>query len=237
MTAYPEWLPGTNWLYGYYSFKYGGSLQIGANPVTDCDVGHAEKTLAEIVGVINAIPLPGGWLCAVSDASLGRLRLYGGAETLTATDRLLAAMGYDMECGEVQAASTSHVARCVSPLAIPVQDLSFEKVEAARDRPFKFDSFRRGHGDPYGRADIYRFTAILDAPAVKALRVGYCMGGRLMVSPYTLSQHIAGTVQAWAPGDTGYFDGQLLGIESGAWLDPTTRQFYRLSFLLAVAVA
>lgn len=236
VSAYPTWLPGVNWLYGYYNYAYGGSLRIGSNPVT-IRSAYAMMTLTQMIADLNASPLPGGWLVGVANASLGTLRIYGGSpETLTAVDRLLFALGFDLDCGETQAAATEFVSRCPSPLAIALQHCEMQKVDRVKERSFKLATFRRGHGDPYGKGDIWRFNVLLDAPAMRALKVGYGMGGRVMVSPYTLSEHISGFAQAWSPGDTGYIDGQLIGFESGDWEEPTVRQFYRASFLVAKGV-
>lgn len=239
MSAYPTWLPGVNWIYPQsYRYPYGSHLTLDA---TQSTLNAGKHSLAEMITALDddlVFRHSPDWHCAVDSAALGTVKLYGSvAKTLTADDRLLAAMGFDLECGETLPAATEFVSRVVSPLAIPLQDCVTEKVDREKERTFKLDSFRRGHGDPYGKADIWRFRVMLDAPAVKAVKVGYCEGAQVYVSPYTLSQHIAGTVVAWTPGGTGYIAGQCLGFEAGAWVDPTTRQFYRTSFLVATAVA
>lgn len=239
MSAYSTWLPGTNWLYGTYSGRYGRQFQVGST-ADNLDVGGTMQLAALIGHLDNALVANHApdWRCGVADAALGTIRIYGSpaAQTLTAVDRLLFALGYDTDCGEVLPAATEFVTRCPSPLAIPLQSCEAVKVDRELERQFKLDSFRRGHGDPYGKTDIWRFSVVLDSPALRALKAGYCQGGRVMVSPFNLSQHIALTATAWAPGAPGYIEGQMLGFEAGAWLDPTTRQFYRSQFLVATAV-
>lgn len=238
MTAYPTWLPGVAWIYPTYAYAYGSELAVGSTTVVLSSLYH--DSIVDLITDLDArlvSALAPDWRIAVHDATLGTLRIYGSTPaTLTARDRLLFALGYDLECGETLAAATEHFSRMPSPLAVPLQECVPERVDREREKAFRFASFRRGFGDSYGAADIWRFSAVLDAPALRAWKAGYAQGGRVMVSPYNIAQHQSGLAQAWTPDELGYIEGQLIGIESGDWIDPKVRQFYRCTFLVATAV-
>lgn len=232
MTTYPTWLPAQNWLYGVYAPSFSYQFLVGS---TLCYLGSG-GTLDEIITTLDArlaFDHTPDWHCEVVDATRGQIQLRGGnPSTLTAVDRLLAVLGFDMECGETLPSQVQFLSRVPSPLAIPLISCEGQKVDLKRDAPLKIDTFRRGHGSPFGRSEIWRFKCRVDAPAYKSLQAGFCMA-RVRVSPFNLSQHIAGSAVPRTATQLGYIDGQVLGLEAGAWVDPSTRQFFDFTLVVA----
>ncbi len=233
-TTYPEWMPGVAWLYARYSSRYGGRYNInGADGI--CSAGGF-KWPWEIPPLVSP---SGGWaLNCLSD----RFEWIGGASasTLGANDRFLAALGFDAEPGEVLPSALSHQSRVPPPIAVPVQDCRPSRVNRDAERAFALDGFRRGHGQTFGAVDVWRFDLSLDASALRSLKVGYVQSGRVMVSPYTMSQHNDGDDVPWYPPPDpdgaigGWIEGQVLGFEPGEW--DRNRILYRCSMLLATEV-
>lgn len=227
--AYPDWLPGVAWIHARYNARYGSRFSIGADVVTWTTGGFAWPW--QWFGCLTG--LPPDW--ALDFDADGRMQMTGVSEaSITATDRLLAAFGYDTVPGEVLPSAMSHPSVCPSPLSIPLQNCDPpERVDREAERQFVLDTFSRGHGDVYGGSDVWRFrNIVLDRPALRALRVGY-VTGRIMVSPWSAYGHYDGVAEAWVPGAAGFLEGQFLGFEAGGWDDPTTRLFWRCSLLLA----
>ena len=236
MTAYPSWLPGVAYLHARWSFQYGGRYRIGDTDEVAADSGWFWPWELQD----HVVPTTPSWV--FNGQYDGRFQIAGtGAQTLTATDRWLHALGFDPDPGEVLPASEDHWSRCPAPISVPLQSCEPERVDLESERALKLGAVHRGHGRIYGRAHVWRFNIVLDGPALRALRVGYVTTGRVCVSPWDVPAHYNGDAVAWEPppdpdGLRGYIEGQVLGLEPGEWIDPSVRQFYRCSLLLATAV-
>lgn len=240
MTAYPTWLPGVAYLHAKWHFYYGKDYAIGDTPqVASWDTGTWWWPW-ELQDTVDA-PTVTDWVFNVIGE--GQFQFTGPTpQTLTATDRWLHALGFDAEPGEVLPASDDHRSRCPSPLCVPLQSCEPERVDIESERALKLGRVQRGHGRIYGGAEVWRFHLVLDPPALRALRVGYATTGRVCVSPWDAAEHYNGDAVPWDPPPTpdglkGYIEGQVIGLEEGgSWIDPTVRNFYRCSLLIATAL-
>lgn len=236
MSTYPAWMNGVAWLYARYSSRYG--LRYELNGVSGVYSAGGYKWPWEIIDLIT--PSDPNWhLTYTWDGFRFAAIDATTPATLGAPDRFLAALGYDTEPGEVLPSSVSHDSRVPPLLAVPVQDCRPSRVNREAERAFVLDGFRRGHGQTFGAVDVWRFDLSLDAPALRSLKAGYVQTGRVMVSPYSLTQHYEGDAVEWSPPADpdalgGWIEGQVLGFEPGEW--DRNRILYRCSMLLATEV-
>lgn len=153
---------------------------------------------------------------------------------IKATDRLLALLGYDVDVGEDLPRSSALSAPGPSPVCVPLAHCTWEVVDRAREREFALDRFLRGHGDTFGDAETWRLSIRLEEPAYRALETGWCLAGAIMVSPFSLHEHLAATATPWSPTNPhGYIVGRVMGLEPGTWVDGTgPRRFWEGSLLI-----
>lgn len=190
------------------------------------------------LSALDAAIAPSNWDVNVngSEIWLGRV---GVSRTVTWLDRLGWLLGYDTEPGEVEAATEALYPRQPSPIAVPLLSCSREDLTREQARQLDLDRFGRGFGNGFGDAELRRFRVQLDRPGFEALRAGWCLtGGVVTLSPYTLAQHLAGTVTAFSESSpVGYHRGRIVGVEGGDWIDAEgPHRLYETTLVLAAEV-
>lgn len=193
----------------------------------------------DLLTALDTALSPSSWDVNVTGSSfwLGRV---GVSRTVTWLDRLGWLLGYDTEPGEIEAATEALYPRAPSPIAIPLLSCEREDLTREQARQLRLDRFGRGFGNGFGDAEARRFRVMLDRPAFDALKAGWCLtGSAVTISPYTLAEHIAGTVTAFSDASpVGYHRGRILGVEGGDWVDNEgPHRLYETTLVLAAEVA
>lgn len=232
-TVYPTWTAPIGWLYGRVITADPGYRQVQVG-VTVRTVASGAYWWHEFVTALNATLATAGW-AAAADAQ-GRVTLSGSSAVITWPDRAGWLCGFDSEPADAEVAAASLTSRAVSPAALPLYSAVRRAVGRDQERQLKLNRHGRGHGYVFGAADIWRWTVRLHRTGLEALESGWCKSGRVLVSPYTVAQHQAGSAVAWtAAASFGYVEGKVLGLDGGRWLD-AARQLYEVDLIMTTAV-
>lgn len=236
-TTYPVWEQPVAWLFGYVDTDSPGyrKLAVDGTTVTLTPGYYAFPSLVfEVENALSAVD----WYADFAGSGVtGQVELGGSVATVTAVDRLAWLLGFDLEVGEVLGVGDLFQARAPSPAAVPLQHCVWSVVDREAERELQLDRFGRGHGYVYGAADVWRFSIRVDQAGYDALRTGWVLAGRVIVSPFTPAQHKVGAAVAWsADTPTGYVTGRVLGLEPGGrWRDNTAgRRLWEGSLLVEV---
>jgi hypothetical protein len=240
--AYPVGRRALTWIYG----RAAVGLQTPGNRLIVLD--GVTRTVSSVGGnfidawtLLNQLDVAmtaSSWDVNITGSTytLGRT---GVTRTVTWLDRLGWLLGFDAEPGDTELPAELIAPRAASPIMVPLMSCEREPMLRDQERKLVLDRFGRGFGYVFGDAPIYRYRVLLDRVGFTALKAGWVLGGaRVTLSPYTLAEHIAGTVTAFGDGSPiGYQRGRILGVEGGDWIDKDGPQnLYQCSLIVAAEV-
>ncbi len=189
---------------GYRSLTIGG---------TGHTIPDAYQRVTEAVDALSSELAASGWSAEV--LANGRVRLTGSSADLTWPDRLGWLLGFETEPGDSDTGKTSLTSSSVPPGIVPLYGADVEAVDLTQEEDLSVDRHLRGHGYVWGGAAVWRVRAMASAEAVRALKAGWVLRGKVTLSP-TLHPATAGAWDAETnPG--GYLDGHVMGLESLTW--------------------
>lgn len=236
--TYPAIPSGQTWIYGSAHIGVPGHRQIKLGGVTYTITPPPSQPLDfwDLLDEVDGAVAGAGWSLDVTGSSWS---LSGpSAAALEWPDRLGALLGFDAEPGDVEPLAAAYSPRAVSLACIPLE--SCERVQITREQERRLDvtRFGRGHGYSFGAADLWSLRVVVAREAFHALRSRWCVsGGPVVVSSYTLAQHLAGSAVAFdADHPTGYLRGRAIGVDGG-WPDASgPHRWFEFDLVMAVEV-
>ncbi len=223
-----SWPTPSAYLWAWPSSDLGGTrtVRVGATTVT---VASGYQAWPDFIDALDTALGAVSW--AATHDSLGRVVLSGPSSALTWVDRLGWLIGMDREPATGEGAATSMTSRVPPPGALPLLGATWDEVDVQRERRLELDRYQRGHGYVWGGARVWRWRLVMHHTAVAQLQTGWCVRGKVTLSPVDAASYGAAT--AWSGADPdGYLEGHVIGLEGIDWQGPT-RELATVRLLVA----
>ena len=160
---------------------------------------------------------PAGWAASIN--AQGAVVLSGSSAAIVFPDRLGALLGFNVEPGTAMGTLTSMTSTTVPLGGIPLFGASWQEVDVSRSVQYEVDRLSRTTGYNWGGAKLWRWRITVDSFGLDALRIGWCMRGKVRIQGYSAT----GTGTSYHPISSsnaiGYMEGWPLGISNIEWLD------------------
>jgi hypothetical protein len=203
------------------------TMRVGASTIT---IPSAYQAWPDFIDSLNTQLGAVSW--AAAHDSLGRVVLTGSSSALTWVDRLGWLLGMDKEPLTGEGATTSMTSRVPPPGALPLLGATWSEVDIKRERRLTLDRYQRGHGYVWGSARVWRWSLTMHHAAVTQLQTGWCMRGKVTISPVVASAYSGATAWSGSNAD-GYLEGHVVGLESIEWRPGPARELADVSLLVA----
>tara|TARA_R100000995_G_scaffold33194_2_gene14940 strand:+ start:776 stop:1474 length:699 start_codon:yes stop_codon:yes gene_type:complete len=222
----------TAFLYGYVDTDAPGYRQVS--------LGGSVKTVAAgyyrwdaFITAINAAITSAGWAIVSTSTGLTTLTKASGTAAVVWPDRMGWLLGYDQPPNAAEGTVAAVQGRTVAPGAIPLIGATWDSVEIQKERQFVVDRSQRGHGYVFGTSRVWRWRLVMSEHALEALRSGWCLSGKVVVSAKDPTQ--LGADSPWSTSNTdGYVEGVPVGVEGVRWLD-TLQTVAEVTLLITTA--
>lgn len=205
------------WLYGYVDTDHPGyrKVTLGASAIT---VGAGYYRWDALVTAVNSAVSGAGWGLASTSTGITTLTKGSGTASVTWPDRLGWVLGFNTRPGTSEGTVGALTSRAVPPAAIPLLGATWDDVEVRKDTQFVVDRNLRGHGYVFGTSRVWRWRLVMSSGSLDALKTGWCLNGKVVISPANPTGLGADT--AWSSSNTdGYVEGVPIGVESVRWID------------------
>ena len=219
-------------IYGYVDTDHAGYRKITLGGSTYTVAAGYYRWDAYITAINTAISAS-GWALVSGTDGVSTLTKASGTAAIAWPDRLGWLLGYEVEPAATEHGTGSLVGRGVAPGAIPLLGATWEDVQITKESQFLVDRSRRGHGYVFGTSRIWRWTLVMTSAALQALRTGWCLNGKIVISAATPAG--LGSDPAWTTSATGgHLEGVPVGLEDVTWIDALQTQA-RVSMLISTA--